>query len=349
LTADTFVPSDNKNIVRSKWCTPILESLRDVTKSNYFYLGLPGPKIADLIEWKDMIERICAFECPDRNGDQTKSWTEMDFNLLKVFAPRGVVPQVFFGHMEYILEYMKDYNSKEFSQEALVTLYQLDFCQALTSWTSKKVAANHKYNAIRHLLSIQRQFVRTNGEKPFIIFLTVRNEFHKGALKDLLENPSSEYDMAVQSMLDDVPIVPKRHLQVCHPLLKIHVYDTLRLYMRGRGVRSIFLPPIYYMGGKKSTTPMAVFTILASFDLPHLSSPKVVQTSDEFLCMQGYELKGDDLVPSRKCSIENQCSGDYRNAIDNYIKLFVSDPVWESLPSAYKELAAEGQRYMTPC
>src|SRR5713226_9391029 len=123
------------------------------------YMGLPGVDLLDVKLWKDMIDEVVAFEIrekPDRNDPQgRRSITELRRNMQML----GIPGYAYFGSMEEVVILRQDYDGMEYKQDKLVTLYNLDFCDEITSKIETAQAGKQllRFAAIRQILLDQHE------------------------------------------------------------------------------------------------------------------------------------------------------------------------------------------------
>jgi hypothetical protein len=324
----------SKDTVRSLWCTQILTALRNEIGRKYFYLGLPGPEAKDLKEWhkEKLVGRVCAFQMLDTKGeDEMASITQLESYLAQTFAPMRIPYSTYLGLLEDVLINGRDALHRQYRQDALVTLYQLDFCHALTDRSWQTIRLNLRYEAIRRLMVKQCEQTAEEKARPFVLFLTVRDEIDTTALMNFAdrnnEGPNGEL---VRALFKDVPIDSSKKKQVRHPGLKGFVYCTLNDCLRGLNMRSLFLPPVYYVG-RRSVDPMVVYAVLGAFDSMTASSPRTLQSLKDFLTTEGLQLTNGNLVSVNRCCIETQKLWGVSGVLQKYIKQFLSDPAWKKL------------------
>lgn len=333
MTRIGFQSSPTKDAVRTLWCTPLLTALRDAVERQYFYLGLPGPEARDLTEWQHLIGRICAFQMLDADAEnEMESLTRLEQRLADQFTVRGIPCDTFLGFLEEVMVHGKDAQGKVFVQTSLVTLYQLDFCHALTDWTSPEVGLNLRYQAIRSLLQHQSGQPPEEKARPFVIFLTVRDEIDtQSAVEFAGELVGSPEGVLVQQMIDEIPFDDATRKQIRHPILKAYAFRTLSGYFRGVHVRTLFLPPVYYVGNRPQDH-MILFCVLGAFDRLSARAPRTLQTFHEFLRLQGLSLDGNALNPMQRCRVETERVWGADRLLAQYIERFLADPVWTEIP-----------------
>lgn len=326
-----FKSPPTKDAVRCLWCTEILRALKDAVGARFFYLGLPGPEAKDVAEWhkEKLLGRVCAFQMLDLDSeDQLGSLTELEAFLSTTLGPAGIPYDTYLGLLEDVLTCGRDANGKPFVQDDLITLYQLDFCHAFTDRSWNTVTVNLRYQAIRELMVRQfNQNVEKKG-KPFVVFLTVRDEIDTAALAAFIKEKGEGRDDVLARMVKDVPIDLQRRKQSKHPGLKAFVFDMLNTCFRGLNIRGLFLPPVYYTGVDRVRDPMVVFTVLAAFDSLQAPNPVGGQTLQEFLKMEGLRLEGKALTRANRCAIETTRVWTAQGAVKTYLPRFLDDPVW---------------------
>ena len=292
-------------------------------------------EIRDVLEWRNMLGRICAFERPaEDREDQSKSLNLLEENLSLL----GINYGTYFGLIEQVVIWGKDLNGRVFEQNELVTLYQLDFCQAFTGWIPN-VRKNLRYEAIRRLLGHQNSQSLAEKSRPFVMFLTIRDEIHTESLCSFLGDPLDGHERALlDSILAEHKVRKRRTCQSQHPLLKAFVFRTMKRFFDGHHIRSCFLPPVHYMGNTERD-PMVVYTVLGTFDLPELDAPKNLQSLSDFLIEQCLELSGDAVVPVTKCCTETQTISDVASTIASRVSCFEVDAVWKCIAKGIETLA----------
>lgn len=334
MSTKRFTGSDRKSAVRRIWCTEILKSVYAHLGRKYFYLGFPGPEILDILEWREMLGRICAFERPAIGSDDENKWLdELEYNLGRL----GINFGTYFGLIEQVMMWKKDLNGRQFEQDELVTLYQLDFCQAVSSWT-QPAQMNYRYEAIRCLLRHQGQQVPSEKARPFVMFLTFRDEIHAACLEGFKKSLSDRQEQDLIKSIFDIDPVEGRTVLIRHPSLKAFVFVTLKKYFDGENIRSFFMPPVHYVGSSKSS-PMVLFAILGTYDGLHQSTPLSLQTTTDYMTEQCFELSEDaTLVPVKKCDIESHSVTTPDATLTEKLGIFVADPVWRTITSGLEAL-----------
>lgn len=287
-----FQDSIGKRIIREKWDTPILNYFKNYWQTLYFYFGMPGKRALDIILWKSLIRRVVAFEV-ENNGDRSDIIElQRQLNLL------GINHELYCGYFENVIIQKRDIDNKHYRQDDLVTLYNLDFCDSITS--KILTSAGNKclrFEALRTILDIQHQISQSTSQKKFILFLTIRDQIHTLVLREFLklELPASirDFNNSARKVIE----VKAQKIQRHTLLTKSFVFHALRTYFQGHGVTSYFYPLIRYTGASVSS-PMLHFVILCSFDSEETAYPGESQRCYNFLRSKSYEVKGNSIIKS---------------------------------------------------
>lgn len=181
-----FSDSREKRVVREKWNTPFLRHLHDNHGYPYRYFGLPGPEIIDIKLWRDMITEVVAFEVPDK----TRGKPERGFinELRRKLELLDIPNTTYYGSFEEVVLLRKDLDGQEYSQQKVITLYNLDFCSEIGSKIpSSSGQTLYRLEAIRQVVRDQIEcFNRLDGPPCFIVLLTVRNQMDRRILNERL-------------------------------------------------------------------------------------------------------------------------------------------------------------------
>ena len=133
--------STNKQLIRTNWAKPILSYLKDSLNKKLFYLGLPDTEAYDVKEWLEYIDTVYAFQCRDypkpSSPEQNREKVLELENTLRAYERKRQLTtfDVFDGYIEEVLLRVFDNSPtiKEFTQQEVITLYNLDFCGQVTS------------------------------------------------------------------------------------------------------------------------------------------------------------------------------------------------------------------------
>ena len=292
----TFLDHPRKRVVREKWNSPILKQLYNIWGAKFLYFGLPGPEILDIKLWKNMIESVIAFEVTDDTKDNPReNFEQLNYNLTLLDLPHAV----YHGNIEDVVLHKKDLDEKEFKVEKFITLYNLDFCKAITSkvptGNSRKCL---KFEAIREIVSMQRTLYRKTGASKFVMLITVFEAFHRTEMDSFI----SRRDLAseIRDVVNRESIVKLSHSNLYRntELLRLFMFDFLRRYFIKQKIKSFFLPAVKYLG-KTPNSPMIHFCVICSMDSIESSQAVDEQSAGDFVSMGIVTADNNDLRKGR--------------------------------------------------
>ena len=103
------------------------------------YLGLPSPEAEDIIDWIEFIDEVIAFQCredgkPSEVGQSRIAVKALE-DKLSQFEKKGFLNNfiVYDGYIEEVLFKGKDNMSQAFAHSNTINVYNLDFCNSITS------------------------------------------------------------------------------------------------------------------------------------------------------------------------------------------------------------------------
>ncbi len=246
-----FVDHPRKRIVREIWDTPILEWLFRRWGAKYLYLGLPGPEAHDIKLWASMVGEVIAFETTDDSRDNPRENLERINSTLTLL---NLPYTVYHGNIEDVVLWKEDLDGIEFKYNKFVTLFNLDFCNAITGKVDAKDGRRClRFESIRELITLQRSLYRTTGVSKFVILITVLDAFHTPEIVRFTGKSSLSNAMrtAVANILGEKRLLD-RPIQHNTNLLRLFILDFLSNCLVGQNVRSFFLPLIKYEGRSRS-------------------------------------------------------------------------------------------------
>lgn len=292
-----------KNYLRKNWDTPLLEKLYSIWNSKFFYCGLPGPQILDIKLWKSMIDRVVAFELECDGDDPRKNIAALSRNLTLC----NLSHNVYCGTMEEVVLDKEDIDGKVLDIDKLVTLFNLDFCNRISGRIdTPKGRRCRRYEAIREIISIQRRIYRRTRETKFIILLTVLDSYHNREMQQFLSDSDllptvKEY---AEKVVQDKTPEQYEGFYYHTELLKVYVFYWLRQCLRSNNIKSIFLPPISYVG-TSFRSPMLHFAVICSLEDEQVAIIKDKQTISDFLDLKTVEATETDIVIKSNCVYGN--------------------------------------------
>ncbi|HUI30183.1 MAG TPA: hypothetical protein VLX91_08190 [Candidatus Acidoferrales bacterium] len=298
-----FGDSPGKRVIREKWDTPILSHYRRHWNSLYFYSGMPGKLAIDILLWKDFIKRVFAFE--SEINDETI------VELAKRLTLTGIRSTIYCGYFENILIQRIDLRGVKYEQDELITLYNLDFNDQITS---KILAADGRakclrFEALQFVLNFQHQVSQMLPTKRFILLLTIKDQIHTSELNNFMRHRDipqqiKEFNNAAKRF----PRLSGEHTQQHTLLTKSFVFHTLRTYFKGHSITSYFYPLVRYTGKTKKSS-MLHFAILCSFNSDGSALPEEPQSASDFLRSISYKVQRGAIVLSPIAPIENIDTG----------------------------------------
>ena len=264
-----------KRTVREQWNTPLLRLLNERHGFRYRYMGLPGVDLLDVKLWRDMIDEVVAFEIRARRTQDDPEGRRNIIKLRRNLRLLGVPGRAFFGPMEEVVILRRDYDGNHYDQKGVITLYNLDFCDELSSPidTSKQGKQVWRFEAIRQILRDQQQAFQEHREPGFfVILLTVRDQMGSQKLRDFLSGSlyadTSEY-LDVCGGIESLPLegfVLGSHTWA----LKAFIHNTLRQYLANPNISAMFFPLVRYFGTPlqqgKIKSPMLHCMVICRFD-----------------------------------------------------------------------------------
>lgn len=292
------VESPRKRMVRENWDTPVLRAIHRRFGIRYFYWGLPGPEIRDIELWKDMIRRVVAFEI---EGPGLRHRRENLVKLQRKLALLDIPHTVYCGYFENTILHGRDEDGKPYEQDELVTLYNLDFCDTISSQVPTSEGRRCKrFEALRTIFARQKELRRTSQESRFIMLLTIRDQFHTHQMNTFAEDRDMpEETAAYLKQLPRPKLLADGRMHQSVPHLKAFVCHTLRTYTRAHNVSTFFLPAVKYIG-RTPSSPMLHFLVLCRFGSEEDALPPDHQSPGRFLCEVSYRAT-DDRIDSEAC------------------------------------------------
>lgn len=297
-----FKDNPQKCVVREEWDTPVIELLSREWAREYLYFGLPGPKAIDVTLWRDLLRRVIAFELEAKDADDPRSKV---VELTRVLTLLGLDFEVFFGPLEEVLLSGEDLDQKPFRLQDFVTLFNLDFCNAITGGF-QTLSGRHflRFEALRQIVAIQRDLYRKGGFPYFVLLLTVHASFNKKRVISYFDDVVVQPEIAqyVSSAVKKKPYTGGTTVR--HPdVLKAFVFSCLGDYLRGQNVSAYFLPPVTYQG-TSANSPMIHFFVIGHMNPKESAGPRELQSAKDFLDLQTLTVDRDKVVEARDGSTQ---------------------------------------------
>lgn len=266
--------------MREGWDTPVLRYLHNVYGARYRYMGLPGVELIDVRLWKDMIDEVIAFEPPDRSDNRRRAITHLRRNMKLM----GIPGKAYYGSMEEVVCQGRDYDGLPYTQERIITLYNLDFCNEIASRILTREGAKKvmRFEAIRQILRDQnRCYRRTGGESYFVLMLTFRNQIIAPKIRSFLKSHLlAEADAFYNVCQGQHPIpLGEDFLIGSHPwAIKVFLFNWLSQNFVNPNLSALFFPIVLYEGTQTReglASPMIHWLILCRFAEDEEQAPTI--------------------------------------------------------------------------
>ena len=274
--AGSFIDHPRKIHFRKNWAKPILAFLHARLQKKLIYLGLPGYRALDILEWQDFLKIIIAFQAVNYDGrDATvDSDKEMNFliEILNDLEAKKIIETyaLYVGYIEQVVMSEEDDSNEPFALNDYITVYNLDFCNTLSKpfeiiGKDNKVYECFKIDVIEKLISIQRDRFNNGANACFAMFLTVNSHFFERMVTTIDDQVIKNY---IANDLKGI-IGDKRLIR----LLKAYTFYKLNEVFKRHNFHIEILPAIYYMGSgtyydekRKTDRPfwLLTFTILGT-------------------------------------------------------------------------------------
>ena len=238
----------------------------------------------DLKLWRDWIDEVVAFETRAKPIPGDRDGRRNVLALRTRMREYGFDGYAYFGSMEEVVVLRRDQDGSPYSQNHLVTLYNLDFCDEISSPVETLEAGRQvwRFEAIRQILSDQKAcYDSESGAGYFLLLLTVRDQIGVTKLSEHFAEPFAD---------------SRYYWDLCqgvHPLpstgfilgdyswsLKTLIHDQLRKWFNNPNVSALFFPPMKYLGtpigfgtGGEVPSPMLHMMVLCRFGERTVSSP----------------------------------------------------------------------------
>ncbi len=243
----------NKRCIRKYYNKPIIRYLKEKFNCNIVYYGLPSPDAEDIAEWIDYISAVVAFQCRDygavSNPDQPTDEVDKLIEKLNVWEESGKIEDyiVYDGYMEEVLFKGFDNSASgsiDYTHDNHITLFNLDFCNSITSpqeYITKDGNKIKKYKLELIDKILEYQSAVSKESDKFVLFLTVQasytgdelryySEANKAFLEKYESHQQTEYYKAL--------------------LFKLKHFKEFNLYLRFKANNYIpqFMPTVFYKG-----------------------------------------------------------------------------------------------------
>lgn len=285
-----------KQIIREKWCKPLLREIVNKLGCKLLYFGLPAQEALDIQNWIEYIDRVIAFQCRDypnpSSPEQPRDSVIKLDNVLRELERKGhlMTYSLYDGYVEEVVIKGRDTGGNAFTQNEIVTLYNLDFCNQITTPLTYfdndgQVNSCYKSEAIKRMMEMQNHLCPSGIKTKFVMFLTIHADFFADEERRILSQTMGE------EMTDYFKDVKKKAIRPYSTIkyLKAYVYSLVLNAFHSSHFATEFLPAIYYKGiGKVDKENWLItFTVLGVHDKNPMGVPKTVQTARDF-CKQSF-------------------------------------------------------------
>lgn len=289
-----------KKVIREQWCKPLIRFLHDLSGHKLLYLGLPAPEAIDLLTWLDYIDRVIAFQCRVYKEPSSVSQPKLAVqNLITKLS--GLEKQekiknffVYDGYIEEVVSKGKDTTGAVFGQNEVVTVYNLDFCNGITSplrgIDEKGNPCNfYKSEVIRKLIEMQRDIsVGSPCNKRFIMYLTIHSEFLNEEKEHLV---TQVCDDEIKKYIKTLGALSKSEKST--RVLRAYMYQMIKNFFCHCGFTPDFLPVIRYL---HEPNWLIHFTITGIKNSTGLGISPCFQSSSDFLNQKFITIKDDKFI-----------------------------------------------------
>lgn len=239
-------------------------------------MGLPGIDLLDLQLWREWVDEVVAFETRARPNRRDKDGRRNVLALRKKMRELGFNGYAYLGPMEEVVILRRDQDGLPYTQNNLVTLYNLDFCDEISSPVDTLESGRQvwRFEAIRQILSDQKAcHDPEQGAGYFLILLTVRDQIGVDKLNEYFVEPFADslhyWDLcqAVRPLPTEGFILGEHSWS-----LKTLIHDQLRKWFVNPNISALFFPvtkyfgaPINYGRDDEIASPMLHVMILCRF------------------------------------------------------------------------------------
>ena len=278
----------HKVCIRECFDKSLIHFLKNKYGCRIIYYGLPSPEAADIMCWKDDIDYVVAFQCRDypnpSSPDQSTDCIDVLYQKLSDLEASTVIDgfDLYDGYMEEVLFRGFDNSASgaiKYRHEEFVTLFNLDFCNKITSpQTYKDIEGNtiskYKFELIDRILEYQDAVTKENDK--FVLFLTLKCSFSDQELKSYKATHNKELSIYFSSAVKNS--IKKRYV------LKHFVEAHLAEKIRSKNYVYYFMPTVFYNGiNDTEMMHLAIFCIRPKENTKEAGVFPATQSLDEVI------------------------------------------------------------------
>lgn len=259
-----------KQVIREQWCKPLIKHLCEILGYKLNYLGLPGIKAIDILTWIEYLDKVIAFDighyAVKYNHTTAKKNIDKLYQILSKLESSGVIENfsLHHGYIEEVVLKGVDKQGFYFKPSDVITIYNLDFCNALTvplkipDPETGEVTRYYKSEVFNKLLALQEKISKENTNSKFIFYLTIHSNFWEDEGKKIISDEKynfyKEYSDSLKSLNES-----ERNIR----LLRFFIIDLLSTQFISHYFIPEFLPTLYYNG--TSDNKLLCFTVIGTF------------------------------------------------------------------------------------
>ena len=255
-------------------------------------MGLPGIELLDLRLWRDWIDEVVAFETRATPKPNDRDGRRNILALRTKMRQYGFNGRAYFGSMEEVVVLRRDQDGSTYNQSDLMTLYNLDFCDEISSPIETPESGRQvwRFEAIRQILRDQEACYDPEvGAGYFLILLTVRDQIGVKKLREHFAEPFADSQRYWDLCQAACPLPSEKFILGEHSWsLKTLIHDQLRKWFGNPNISALFFPitkysgtPVNLRGGKKLPSPMLHMMVLCRFG--EMTVPTPLFLPEQFL------------------------------------------------------------------
>ena len=273
-------------------------------------MGLPSPGAEDLNHWIEFIRIVIAFQCRKYGEPSIETQSRNDVekleSLLRQLERQRKIDSyvVYDGYLEEVV--LRGYDNSphriEFYNSEFITLFNLDFCNKITSpleFVSRNGALEtaYKFNAIQKILEIQKGL--SNLSNKFLFLLTVHCSYDGEELQNFIHNPPTSMIKAKLSDYHRLSGVDKNAR-----IVRLFVIHLIQQHFLTFGFTPKVLPVIQYQGLGQTTLLHFVFLGISSQSSG--GSYPLFQEFDEIIGQKFIQIDSKNFTPQQPVLSDEQ-------------------------------------------
>ncbi len=330
-TAKGSFSSNHKVLIRKLWNQPLLKFLVKKGNDKLIYLGLPSSKAEDILAWIDFIKSVIAFQCRQYGEMSSPNQGREEIENLEVLL-RSLERQrklenfvVYDGYLEEVILRGTDNSPSQitFEQGSVITLYNLDFCNKITSpWEfvdrDGNIKTAYKFNAIGELLKIQDSLSKVSDK--FIFLLTVHCSYDGKELHNFINSPPNG---TIGAYIHKYKALSGHEKNA--RIVRLFVAYQIEKFFTVNNFTSKMLPVIKYQG--LNDTPLLHFVVLGTKSITTATGADNFQSIEDIVDFQFISFESDEMVNLGSELEEKEVS--ILNSVDFFVQSKTYDRLWK--------------------